>query len=397
MSRIEQAISKYSSIPKKTIKTIAKADLSGNHKYLDWMLSNYQEDKISEIVNLTKQFHDKHQRLENKDIYSYSFEDLKNALSNLSESKRSQEKEKFGSIRTIYEDEYWKIVRPEYFVDMQKLTPGTRWCISDSMHYYFNIQKGLFYVAQLKSKATDLELNDFTRFLLEFFGIDFKDQAQHVFGKIAIHVNHKRYTMYSANDQVIHDRYKKKLFGSDEIKAIIKADFEKHPKTQEQEILAGNLKVKEVFYLKNKMPKDYYHYISLIKSKDTLLNIFNSADDEQKLNYLRNISKKSDFNFIISKAPQQFIEKNRILIINIANLKGSTFLHNSSKKILGIKIKKSLRGKRLTQIEKIKDCNIDFDDRFKAISWLLDQENSSIRDSIIKDIAKTIEKKLTEV
>ena len=85
-----------------TINYFSGEDPSGNNKYLEWMTKNWLglgKDKTYapldyEIVEVIKLFHRNIQRIQNKDINSYSYKELRKVVKKAEKQRKEKELEK---------------------------------------------------------------------------------------------------------------------------------------------------------------------------------------------------------------------------------------------------------------------------------------------------------------
>ena len=133
-----------------TIKYFSNEDPSGNNKYLEWMTKNWLglgKDKDyspldEEIIETIKLFHKNIQRIQNKDINSYAFRELKKTVKEAEKQRKEKELEKEAKKqkKVIYEDDKWLVVSPKSWKASCYYGAGTKWCITakDTSNHWTN-------------------------------------------------------------------------------------------------------------------------------------------------------------------------------------------------------------------------------------------------------------------
>jgi hypothetical protein len=119
-------------------------DVSGNHKYLDWMMKNMKSllesgnrsVKNQDMVDYITKFHQNIQRLDKKDINQYrGIHELSSVLNSLTTSRRV---EKLEGAEKIFEDQNLMVVVPLNSTGSCKYGSETRWCVSAREDNQFN-------------------------------------------------------------------------------------------------------------------------------------------------------------------------------------------------------------------------------------------------------------------
>ena len=219
-NRIQQAKDKYPCIPPQLVSYLASGDPSGNNKYLDWMckqiwdsegvnkitgfnwdteiptLYRWLEDEgdfsvgdattaplchslfvrsfargksfndvpvtdslknlADSIIEEVKFFHRFVNALPIKDINSYNYNTLKNALA--TKKLQAQEKEYAKDVTKIYEDNEWLLVSPKTHQASCAYGANTKWCVTmkgDPSYYRNYTQNGeylIFVIDKAKNK-----------------------------------------------------------------------------------------------------------------------------------------------------------------------------------------------------------------------------------------------------
>ncbi len=141
--RKEDIIKKYggdNNVNVATINWLSDEDPSGNNKYLEWMVKTWlglgkpskdavTDDQVADIINL---FHKNIQRIKNKDINSYSYDELK-LVTKVAEEQREKaelKKEAKKQKTIIHEDDRWLVVSPHSHKASCYYGAGTKWCIT---------------------------------------------------------------------------------------------------------------------------------------------------------------------------------------------------------------------------------------------------------------------------
>lgn len=176
--RKEDIIKKYGDEDQEIIETInyfSGEDPSGNNKYLEWMTKNWLglgKDKNYapldyEVVEVIKLFHRNIQRIQNKDINSYSYRELKKVVKKAEKQREEKELEKEAKKqkKVIYEDDKWLVISPKSWKASCYYGAGTKWCVT--------------------SKNTDSHWNNYTRKATFFFVIDKEKNKSDRYYKVA--------------------------------------------------------------------------------------------------------------------------------------------------------------------------------------------------------------------
>ena len=176
--RKEDIIKKYGNEDQSNIETInyfSGEDPSGNNKYLEWMTKNWLglgKDKTYapldyEIAEVIKLFHRNIQRIQNKDINSYSYKELRKVVKKAEKQRKEKELEKEAKKqkKVIYEDNKWLVISPKSWKASCYYGAGTKWCVT--------------------SKNTDNHWNNYSRKATFFFVIDKEKNKSDRYYKVA--------------------------------------------------------------------------------------------------------------------------------------------------------------------------------------------------------------------
>jgi len=141
--RKEDIIKKYggdNNVNVATINWLSDKDPSGNNKYLKWMVKTWlglgkpSEDAVTDVqvADIIKLFHKNIQRIENKDINSYSYDELKPVTKEAEEQREKAElkKEAKKQKTIIHEDDRWLVVSPHSHKASCYYGAGTKWCVT---------------------------------------------------------------------------------------------------------------------------------------------------------------------------------------------------------------------------------------------------------------------------
>ena len=160
--RKEDILKKYGIDEETTdvINYFSDKDPSGNNKYLEWMFKNWAglgknrdySPLDKEVVDVIELFHKNVQRIQNKDINSYSFLKLKETVKEAEEKRKMSElkKEVKKQKTVIYDDDRWLVVSPHSWKASCYYGAGTKWCVTakDTPSHWNNYSKNstFFYI-----------------------------------------------------------------------------------------------------------------------------------------------------------------------------------------------------------------------------------------------------------
>ena len=160
--RKEDILKKYGIDEETTdvINYFSDKDPSGNNKYLEWMFKNWAglgknrdySPLDKEVVDVIELFHKNVQRIQNKDINSYSFLKLKETVKEAEEKRKMSElkKEVKKQKTVIYDDDRWLVVSPHSWKASCYYGAGTKWCVTakDTPNHWNTYSKNstFFYV-----------------------------------------------------------------------------------------------------------------------------------------------------------------------------------------------------------------------------------------------------------
>ncbi len=165
--RKEDILKKYGGMDdmaEDTIHYFSNNDPSGNNKYLEWMTKTWlglidkdYSPEDNEVVDVVKLFHKNIQRIERKDINSYTFKELKETVKEAEEKRElAQLKKEAKKQKTvIYEDDKWFVVSPHTWKASCYYGAGTKWCVTmknTSNHWDNYSRRAVFYYVIDKTK-----------------------------------------------------------------------------------------------------------------------------------------------------------------------------------------------------------------------------------------------------
>jgi len=141
-------------------------------KYSKWLNSNkdfLDEEGISDddIVKVLKKFEDNknNPKLNDKDIYNYTWETLVYALDNLSKTRKEV---KSGDIDLVYEDNKIKVIAPKTHLSSCLYGKGTKWCTTqESPANYIHYSTGDNILLYVIDKTLDRE-NEYYKLAILF-------------------------------------------------------------------------------------------------------------------------------------------------------------------------------------------------------------------------------------
>ena len=169
--RKEDILKKYGIDEETTdvINYFSDKDPSGNNKYLEWMFKNWAglgknrdySPLDEEVVDVIELFHKNAQRIQNKDINSYSFLKLKETVKEAEEKRKMSElkKEAKKQKTVIYDDDRWLVVSPHSWKASCYYGAGTKWCVTQrnsSTHWdRYSKRASFFYIIDKTKKQDD--------------------------------------------------------------------------------------------------------------------------------------------------------------------------------------------------------------------------------------------------
>lgn len=149
MSRLDTVKEKYPQINWDVFKTF---DPSKNGKYLEWLGQEYTGPKTksnvekvgSELKDLIEKFERRKDSLKEKDIFKYTAKTLAAELETL---KPSNKETKEQGVVDLGDVAGARVVMLENFEAAKKYCAGTKWCISNSQHFYRYCKDNNIFVA----------------------------------------------------------------------------------------------------------------------------------------------------------------------------------------------------------------------------------------------------------
>jgi len=134
-AKVDVLAARYPHIPVHTLDALAALDPSPTKKYLEWMVKvvdSGETNDLEELDSLIKQFDKAQQRLQDKDINSYTFEHLKTTLNDIGTQSKTQQRQTAKALgsQQVGTVDGWGV----YFITSHEaamlLGKGTTWCIT---------------------------------------------------------------------------------------------------------------------------------------------------------------------------------------------------------------------------------------------------------------------------
>ena len=144
--RVQDFENKYTDIPQWAQKKLIDGDFTANKKYLDWLGKTLSrsgkienENFINDLLRRLKVYHNK---LQNKDIYTFkTFDDFKNATDK-AETKLTRREALAKDTTVLYEDDRFLVIIPDSFEASQDFSSGqTNWCTTANEGHYDNYRR----------------------------------------------------------------------------------------------------------------------------------------------------------------------------------------------------------------------------------------------------------------
>ncbi len=185
MSRLDKLKEQHPDLNVSIIDIISYLDPTDSYKYLDFLIKNFKRDNeyyspnkeefmgymgvflfgSGEIETLNEfERHSRSNRIENKDISSYSnFLELYEVVKKAEEIENRKKLEK--EVIKIYEDDTWFIITPLSFESSKTYGSNTKWCVTQEKYWvnYLSTHR-LVYVI---NKTTGLKIAFSRNFRLE--------------------------------------------------------------------------------------------------------------------------------------------------------------------------------------------------------------------------------------
>lgn len=129
-SRIEWAKKRFPEFEEQ-INFLSQNDPSGSNKYVEWGIKQYKNGHdLQEVAGIINAFHKNIQRLQNKNLQSYSFDDLKKTLEDISKKKTRTDISKEVEKLPLDNDDY-ELLYIGSWDAAKKYGAGTKWCVTD--------------------------------------------------------------------------------------------------------------------------------------------------------------------------------------------------------------------------------------------------------------------------
>ena len=163
MSKIEELRHKYPTITKATFNKFVEADRTKTKKYLEYYCKVWINKKeynfpgsSSELIYVINEFEANLPYIQNKDIYSQYYNNVKNLYSAVDAAIQLKEEKTFvkeGNVEILEENDDYILLRPLTHTGSVKYGANTKWCTAgrNSEHTFESYFNG-GYLAYLISK-----------------------------------------------------------------------------------------------------------------------------------------------------------------------------------------------------------------------------------------------------
>ena len=200
-NRVNQVKEKYKCIPPMLVDYASSKDPSGNNKYLMWIIKQLWEGRdiegndgfklefgeeepgcldrfndspvfidmdrflrsgmwvknyLDNVINVVNDFHSYGKNLQNKDINSYTYNVLKNALNPI--IIKASEKRLAKDVEKIYEDAEWLFISPKTHQASCVYGSNTKWCVTmrnDPLYYRRYTEDNHYLIFVIKKKENE--------------------------------------------------------------------------------------------------------------------------------------------------------------------------------------------------------------------------------------------------
>ena len=171
-SKLDDLLSKSSiPTPGKEITKQIYTKLTNQSKYAKYLIDYYEELKYHTpevIIDILNTFEKNLQRIQNKDIYSYSPNQLIDLITTLKETQSKSQLDKLGpsEVEKVLENDRVLIVVPKTYEASKKYGKGTKWCISSEddpepwLNYTEEDLHKFYFIIDKKRKPYDPETKE---------------------------------------------------------------------------------------------------------------------------------------------------------------------------------------------------------------------------------------------
>lgn len=281
MSKVDELKEKYSKITNATFNKFVEADKTKTKKYLEYYCKVWSEKHqynfpgtSSELIYIVKEFDAHLPYIENKDIYSDYYTNVKNLYSTVEKATELKEEKTFvkeGNVEILEENDSYILLRPLTYKASVKYGANTKWCTSgknaESLFKNY-IRKG--YLVYLISKNV-MQNKDYQKVAF------YMEDSDAMFGNI--------YT-YDVMDRNFMDGH----------------------------MINNGWKIDEVYKITTRIRGEYYNWKKLKQSKDkiykAMINLTSIDFDELK-EHITVVEKSKDFDYIssVKETINEFVKK----------------------------------------------------------------------------------------
>lgn len=281
MSKVDELKEKYSKMATATFNKFVDADKTKTKKYLEYYCKVWSEKHqynfpgtSSELIYIVKEFDAHLPYVENKDIYSDYYTNLKNLYTTVEKATELKEEKTFvkeGNVEILEENDSYILLRPLTHRASVKYGANTKWCTSGkNAESLFNnyIRKG--YLVYLISKNV-MQNKDYQ--------------------KVAFY-------MEGANA----------LFGNIDSYDVIDRQF------NDETMIKNGWKSEELYKITTKIRGEYYNWKTLKQAKDKIykaMTNLTSIDFDELKEHITVVEKSKDFDYIssVKETINEFVKK----------------------------------------------------------------------------------------
>lgn len=281
MSKVEELRAKYPKITAATFNKFATEDKTKTKKYLEYFCKVWSEKPqynfpgtSSELVYIVKEFDAHLPYVENKDIYSHYYTNVKNLYTAVEKATELKEEKTFvkeGNVEILEENDSYILLRPLTYKASVKYGANTKWCTSgkNSESLFSNyIKKG--YLVYLISKNV-MQNKDYQKVAF------YMEDNDAMFGGI---------DTYDAMDRHFRDDH----------------------------MIKNGWNPDEVYRIMTRIRGEYYNWKSLKQSKDKIyraMTNLTSIDFDELKEHLEVVEKSKDFDYIssVKTTLNEFVKK----------------------------------------------------------------------------------------
>ena len=281
MSKVDELRAKYSKITNATFNKFVEADKTKTKKYLEYYCKVWSEKHqynfpgtSAELIYIVKDFDAHLPYVENKDIYSDYYTNVKNLYTTVEKATELKEEKTFvkeGNVEILEENDSYILLRPLTYKASVKYGANTKWCTSGkNSESLFNnyIRKG--YLVYLISKNV-MQNKDYQ--------------------KVAFY-------MEGANA----------LFGNIDSYDVIDRQF------NDETMIKNGWKSEELYKITTKIRGEYYNWKTLKQAKDKIykaMTNLTSIDFDELKEHITVVEKSKDFDYIssVKETINEFVKK----------------------------------------------------------------------------------------